>query len=230
MIEAMIDPVETRCRRAKALMYRKPICKDLSLLSISETLEEISEFTDNITWAFEDEKILNALNQNDDDEQEFRMMFADLGADAERMLNDIQEKYIPECFDIFFPAMDGDNELLGFDTYEQDYFTIEYPEMAVKYAKKQLSYLTKDQLIEAAGCCFRLYQSYMGLFNRYHNLRAALEILRDENQRHLEEVERISELYNEANEETHGQFYNWDPSVKRLQAACDRLPSSAWVM
>lgn len=119
----MIDAMETKRQKAKLLRYKKPIVKDLNLQSIYKELWDIQEECENVHWYFEtdDETLINALDGNEDEAFEFKMMFGDLCAECEKMLEDLQEEWVPECFDKFFVTIgagEGYGGLLGFDTYE----------------------------------------------------------------------------------------------------------------
>ena len=122
-----VNVEETKRIKAKNMRYKKPIAKDLNLQTINEELWEIQEECENVHWFCDtdEETLINALDGNEDEAYEFKMLFADLCAECEQMSNDLQEEWIPECFDIFFVAV-GAGEvyggLLGYDNYEGDYF------------------------------------------------------------------------------------------------------------
>lgn len=90
----------------------------------------------------EKHSLLNALIGDEDEAYEFRMMFADLCAECDRMESDLKEEWVPECFDIFFVsagAADDFGGLLGFDSYEQDYFGISpYESFCGRRSKKEI--------------------------------------------------------------------------------------------
>ena len=48
-------------------------------------------------------------------------------------------------------------------------------------AKKKLKQITKDELISAMRQCLKVYSVYIGSKNRYDSLKAAIDILRDDN-------------------------------------------------
>ena len=209
----MVDAEETRRYKARQLRYKKPIVKDLNLDSIKQELWDIQEECNNVHWYFEedDETLINALDGDDDEAREFRMMFSDLCGECERMSEDLEVEWVPECFDRFFVAMGAGRDfggILGFDSYEQDYFGLLCSdEVAESESRKTLKQMTKDDLIKAAGYCFRIYQSYIALRYRYDCLKAAMDILRDQNTAYLQMVKRIGELYEKAETETEG--FRW---------------------
>ena len=114
-----------KINKARSLRYKKPISKNLNLYYIQQDLWDIQEECESIRWYTDSEdgedSLINALEGNEDEAYEFKMAFADLCAECERMFEDLQEEWVPECFDIFFVAA-GVGDYLGWDTYEGDYF------------------------------------------------------------------------------------------------------------
>ena len=209
----MINAEDTKRIKAKELRYKRPIVKDLNLESIVQNLWDIQEECDNIRWYCDtdEETLINALDGDEDQAFEFKMMFSDLCAECERMCRDLEEEWVPEYFDIFFVVMGAGQNfggILGFDIYEQDYFGIDCLDaFAEEEGKKILKRLTKDNLIAAARQCFCIYQSYIALRYRYDCLKASMDILRDKNTGYLQMVKQIEDLYEKANRETCG--FEW---------------------
>lgn len=234
-MEDNLDADETKRIKAMNLRYKKPIAKGLTLDAIREALREIMDAcTDVQYYAEEDEEtLINALDGDEDDAFEFKMMFADLTAECGRMDEDLREAYIPEYFDLFFAAVNKGGEMLGFDAYEHDYFGLGSfeGELANEEAAKKMKRLTKDQLIEAAQVCFRVYQSYIGLQHRYDCIKAALDILRDENTGYLQMVRQIEEAYVKADAETEGfrRDFSRGTALKEFECLIDNMPREAWV-
>lgn len=191
----IVDTEETKREKAKQLRYKKPIAKGLNLLSIKDALDDISEACYDVQYYIDgdDDTLLNALDGDEDDAYEFKVMFSDLCAECEEMQEDLRNEYLPEYFDLFFAAVCRDQELMGYDVYEHDYYGLSSFEsnLANREAVKKMKILTKDQLIEAAQCCFGVYQAYIGLQHRYDCIKAALDILRDENTGYLKMVKRL---------------------------------------
>lgn len=231
----MIDAMETKRQKAKLLRYKKPIVKNLNLQSIYEELWDIQEECENVHWYFEtnDETLINALDGNEDEAFEFKMMFGDLCAECEKMLEDLQEEWVPKCFDKFFViigAGEGYGGLLGFDTYEQDYFGLDCTDAFTEDEnKKALKQLTKDNLIAAARQCFRVYQSFIALRHRYDCLKAAMDILKDQNTGYLQMVQQINEIYEKAEKESSGFRNPWCKEVVQLDRFLNNLPQDAWL-
>ena len=231
----MANAEETRRYKARNLRYKKPIAKDLNLDGIKEALWDISEACYDVQYYVDgdEETLLNALDGDEDDAYEFKMMFSDLVAECDQMQEDLRNEYIPEYFDLFFAAINRGGDMLGYDTYEHDYYGLSRyeSEWANKEAVKKMKSLTKDQIIEAMQVCFGVYQAYIGLQHRYDCIKAALDILRDENTGYLKMVRQIEELYEKANEETEG--FKWEyggcPVLKEFNRILDNMPQEAWI-
>lgn len=228
----MVNSKETKKHKAKQLRYKKPIAKDLNLDKINEDLWDIQETCEEIRWYTDSEdgedSLINALDGDGDEAFEFKMAFADLCAECERMQEDLQEEWVPECFDIFFVTA-GAGDLLGWDSYEQDYFGIDCTESwAENEAKKKLKQMTKDELIASARQCFRVYQAYIGLKNRYDSMIAAIDILRDQNTGYLQVVKEIERLYETVSED-HWTRNEYSEESREWKRYTDALPQEAWI-
>ena len=226
----MAEPEETRRQKARSLRYRKAITKDINLDRIKEDLWEIQEECDNVKYFFEDdETLLNALDGNEDEAFEFKMMFGDLCAECEQMQEDLAFEYIPEHFDDFFTAISKGESLLGWDSFEGDYMGLvgTYEEEdARSEARKRMSRLTKEQILDCAQRCFRIFRAYMGLRHRYDCLKSAMDILRDENTEYLQVVTQINEVYEKANADG---MYSFRESYWKLEQLATQMPDMAWL-
>lgn len=234
MTNKEVDADETKRQKARSLRYRKAIAKDINFDRIQEDLWEIQEECDNVRYYFEedDETLLNALDGDEDEESEFRMMFCDLSAECEQMQEDLQTEYVPDCFDDFFVAVGKGEELLGWDSYEGDYFGLGYAweeKEAQKESRKRLLRLTKEQIIEAAQDCFSVFRAYIGLRHRYDCLKSAMDILKDENTGYRQMVRQINEAYEKAERDTHGFRYDWGESAEEFDGLISSMPDMAWI-
>ncbi len=226
---------ETKRFKARQLRYKKPIVKDLNLYSIKEELWDIREECGTVKWYFDtdEDTLINALDGDEDEAYEFKMMFGDLCAECEQMYMDLEEEWVPECFDKFFVAVGAGEDfggLLGYDSYEHDYFGISGPDIwAENESKKALKRMTKDELIMAARHCFRVYQSFIALRYRYDCLKAAMDILRDQNTGYLQMVKQIEKVYEKAEKASSGFRYQSVKEVKELDRILENMPQEAWV-
>lgn len=227
---------ETKRRKAENLRYKKPIVKNLNLDSITEDLWDIQEECEGIRWYTDSEdgedSLINALDGDEDEAYEFKMAFADLCAECDKMREDLEEEWVPECFDIFFVAAGAGSScggLLGWDSFEQDYFGIGCDEsFAEDEAKKKLKQLTKDDMIAAVRQCFRIFHAYIGLRNRYDSLKAAIDILRDQNTGYLQTVKEIERLYGEMDKDYWSRD-EWSKASIEWKRYTDALPQEAWI-
>ena len=157
------------------------------------------------------------------------MAFADLCAECERMQCDLQEEWIPECFDILFVAAETSDMyggLFGWDDYEGDYLGIDIKSsFAEDEAKKKLMRMTKNDLIAAVRQCLKIYHAYIGLQNRYDNLKAAIDILRDQNTGFLQVVQEIERLYEDAAD----HWSEYSKAAIEWKRYTDALPPEAWI-
>ena len=232
----MIDKEDLKIQKARQLRYKKPIVKNLNLDTITEDLWEIQSECEDVRWYTDSEdgtdSLINALDGDDDEVYEFKMAFGDLCAECEQMRMDLEEEWVPECFDIFFVAA-GAAELygglLGYDSYEQDYFGLSCTDaFAEDEVKKKLKQMTKDDMIAAARQCFKVYQSYIGLRNRYDSLKAAIDILRDKNTGVLQVVKEIEKLY-EAASKIQGIYAEYSEEWRAFERYTNMLPAETWL-
>lgn len=148
---------------------------------------------------------------------------------SRQVYEDLRQEYIPECFDSFFVAVAKDEGMIGWDSYEQDYYVLSSFEsdLAAKEAGKRLERLTKAQLIEAAGQCFKIFSSYVALRHRYDCLKAAIDILHDKNTGYIQMVKRIEELYTAAEQ---GNLEIWSSeAAKEFDRLLVCMPQEAWI-
>lgn len=231
-----MESKEMKKEKARNLRFKKPIVKDLNLDKITEGLWEIQGVCEEIRWYTDsddgEDSLINALDGEEDEAYEFKMAFADLCAECERMQVDLQEEWVPECFDIFFVtsgAGESFGGMLGWDSYEGDYFGIDGMDVfAEDEARKKLKRLSKDELITAARQCFKVYQAYIGLRNRYDSLKAAIDILRDQNTGFLQIIKEIEKLYEQAAEHQ-GLYAEYSKEWKEFERYTDALPPEAWI-
>lgn len=239
-IEFIKSAEETKRKKALNLRYKKPIVKNLNYEHIVNDLWDMQEKCEEIRWYTDSEdgedSLINALDGDEDEAFEFRMAFADLCAECDKMEEDLSENepILPECFDIFFVAVGAGETyggLLGFDTYEGDYFGLgDFSDgYAEDEAKKKLKRATKDEIISAARQCFRIYNAYIGLRTRYDRLDAAIDILRDQNTGILQTVKEIDRMYEEASKDDWSRN-EWDKASREWKRYTDILPEEAWVM
>lgn len=218
---------------ARNLRYRKAIVKDLNYDTMVENLWNISEECTEVQYYMDtdSETLVNALNGDEDAAYEFTMMFAELSAECERMITDLNDCYVSEYFNEFFVAVGGGdvaNGLLGWDVYEQDYYGIDifYNEDAVECAKKKLKRLTKSELLLCAQNCMKILFAYIGLQHRYDCLKACMDILKEQNTGHLKLVKQIDQVYEQAEAV---DFYHCENSTIMFEKLIENMPQEVWL-
>ena len=98
---------QTKSERARQLRYKRPALASMGYSDILDELYEIQEACDNVHWFMDsdDETLLNALDDDEEAEYEFRMAFADLEAKAEGLQGALAEQgnlYWDEDFERMF--------------------------------------------------------------------------------------------------------------------------------
>ena len=83
-------------------------------------------------------------------------------------------------------------------------------------------------MIAAMRQCFKVYQAYIGLRNRYDSLKAAIDILRDQNTGVLQTVKEIEKLYEQAQTQQ-GMWAEYSKEWKEFERCTDALPQEAWI-
>lgn len=226
----MVDAEEIKREKAKRLRLRKPIVRNINIDYITQDLWDIQEECEDIRWYTDSEdgsdSLVNALDGDEDEAYEFKMAFADLCASCDQMIEDLQLEYVPECFDLFFVAIGADDGgLLGWDSFEQDYFGIGATDHWIQgKCGQKLKTMTKDQLIVAAGQCFKVYHAYLGIRHRYDCLKAAIDILKGQNTGVLQTVREIEMMYNAAAESA-----EWSKENLAWERYTKALPQEAWI-
>lgn len=224
-----------RAQKAKQLRYKKAMVNGLSYWQIRNSLEDMTEECDDVSyWTGGDlETLIDALDGDCEDAQQFQFDFAQLSSDMARMWEDLQEIDEPERFDDILVVSGIGNkpgyEVLGYDVVEEDYFGInpfQY-EWAESESKKRLERLTKRQLMEQMAQTLCIVLSFSALQSRYQDLKAAMDILRAQNKEYLDGVKKLNELYD--NIPWDDRFVEYSKEMDILNAIIERLPQEAFL-
>lgn len=193
-----------KAEKAKAMMYKKAALAELNIETIVNELEEICVDCDEVEYFMSDEEsLIDALDGDEETEYEFKMMFCDLAAESEHLFDTLNENYITEHFNDLFVGIMSKGfdcyEIVGFDSYEEDYFHLSSFETnwAKNESAKRLKRLTKDELLSVCGQCFGIAMSYINVKFKYDHLKATFDILKGENGAILKAVKEIERLYND---------------------------------
>lgn len=222
---------EARRRKAKELRFKKPICSTLNLSQIQEDLCEMQSTCEDVRWFMDDDRnLVDAMDGDEDEAFEFKVAFSDLAAELEQFQGDLEDAFVPECFDDLFPATGAGayDGLMGYDSYESDYFGLEpyQYEWAQQESEKRICRMTKKELLEATGACLKVVVQYLAVKYRYECLESSLKILQGRNAELLKLFTAIGEQYEKAEE-----FFKWEyhEEVRKLDRMIDMVPQEYWI-
>ena len=221
----------TKAERSRNLRYKKPMLADLGYQSMLETLLEIQENCSDIKWATEEDNgtLLNALDDNEDDEFEFKMSFAMLEAECENLYYLLTDHCIAEYFDTCTVALIGNRfNTVGFDGYEEDYYSLTYYERGLAYteAGKRIMRMTKSEMLSTIGQCLGIILSFQNVLVKYDYLKATMDNLKDEKHCVLKIIKEIESAYEDANKD---EFCWREKSTKRFDRLVESLPEKFWI-
>ena len=155
------------------------------------------------------------------------MRFSDLTYRCDRLREALFENEVNEHFDDFFVGLLGRAyEVVGFDSFEEDYFhlTMYENQFANETSKKRLMSMTKEQLIATAGQCVGTFVAFLDVRTEYDCLKSTLDILRDERAEVMKSVKHISEAWEKVRENPYD-----GEAARHYEALLERLPDVAWV-
>lgn len=241
----MTKAEEKRREKARQMRYRKPVVLEFHWDGIQQQLQEIEEECAEVHWYCDSDDgwdtLLNALDGDQDDAWEFKIAFAELEGECELMRMDMDQAVdwdatLEEHFDMFFAGIGADKVgggMLGFDTYEGDYYGLEpgyESRKAEEHAAEQLKRLTKDQLLRLMGQAFRVAVQFLALRSRYADLKATMDILWEQNTALLKQVKAIEDLYDATEAEGFSKYdFRRSENEKALDRLLNALPERAWI-
>lgn len=210
---------------ARDLRYKKPMLEQLNYNGICDVLWDIQSKCEELLYIDQSDRdlLLNAMDGDEDEVEEFRMTFADISANCERLIGVISDAYIEENFDAFLVTANGGfYKTVGYDSYEEDYFAlIGYePELAQSEAAKRIMRLTKQEIVSLARTVFGVIAAYTDLVQHYDKLEAVYNLVKGENAELLSAVKRIDEAY---------ERYIETQDVSAYDNVLYRLPDRAWL-
>lgn len=223
--------VNAKAIKAKAMMYKRPALASMGYDAMISELCEIQEACEDVKWYMEqgDDTLLNALGDDEEAEWEFRMAFTDLDGKAYQLIERLQEDLIREDYDDCTVALIGNRyQSVGYDSYEEDYFhlTSYEAELAQTEAGKRLMRHTKAEMISTFGQCLGTLIAFLDLRQQYDYLKAAMDVLRDENTSLLKLIKEIDAAYDAAEEVG---FNSWYAEARRFDQLVRELPERMWL-
>ncbi len=223
--------IESRAIRSRNLRYRKPALADMGLENIRDKLVEISDDCQEISWYMtDDDLILNALDGDEEEEFEFKMMFSMLSAETDQllgMLNDYSfdaDEYFDDCT---VGLLGNIFNTVGYDDYEEDYFSLTNydQELAYTTSGKKLMRLKKEDMIATIGRCVGILLSFNNVQMKYEYLKATFDILKGENNSILKTIKEIESAYEAACDD----LFSRTSECKKFDALLKTLPEKFWV-
>ncbi len=209
---------------ARARRFKKPAVKGLTLDEIQEVLNDISQASEEIAYASQDEQVLEDALGSEDEIEEFKTAFSMLSGDAQELGEDLYNGYaVPEDFDDWLVMLKS-GRIQGFDEYEGDYFGLDSfeSEWAVKESTKRLMRHTKREMVDSAQMVMKIAICFISLKSRFDDLKCTLDILRDKNEGVLELSKAIEREYEKAEQN------GWS-GTRKLDELLEQLPGECWV-
>ena len=224
---------EERCRR---LRYKRPALMELGFSAIMNGLEEISECSAEVHWAFDDdETLVNAFDGNEEEAYEFRWAFTDLEAEAERLMGAIEDSVGwgeegQRRFDDMSVALIGNVcDMVGYDGYEFDWLSLTgyEAELAQSDAGKRVMRMTKPEMLSSIGQVMGIILSYQAVRLRFDYLQATVDIFRDENMSVLRLIKELEELYGRIFDDS-GTYGQNQKALGEFERRVGELPERYW--
>jgi len=217
-----------RAYKAKQMRYKKAAMQIYNIEQITDELYNISNECDEIRYFMsDDETLTSALNVDDEEAYEFRMLFMDLSAKCEKLDGILREEYVSEHFDDFLVGMLGNRfNTIGYDGYEEDYYNLTRyeSELAQSESGKRALRLTKEQLLSTCGHCLGIVISFLDVRHSFDYLKASFDILKENNTSILKVIKDIEALYEKAVDDG---FYG--ENKKLFNAYIEGLPDEVWL-
>lgn len=201
----MNQRVLSKAERSRALRYKRPALSSMGYEVIDAELEEMGEACLDVRYFLDSDKggdLLDSVLGDDEESWEFRMAFCDLSAKIDQLRDALYENLNDrEEFDDCTVALIGNRyDLVGYDGYEEDYYSLtSYErELAETEAGKRLMRKTKAEMISTIGQCFGALLAYYDIRQQYDYLKATMDIIRDENASLLNSIKAIDSAYERA--------------------------------
>ena len=225
--------MQIRKEKAKKLRYKRAILRDMNLYAIKDWAYEAS--SECYEYAYADmnnyEELVNTFDGDTDEASAYQLAFSSLENDISGFMDDLEGKWVPECFDDMILGICGeyDSPMVGYDDFEGDYFGLGEMwerECALSEANARLMKMKKTELIEAAGQVIRIALSYMALRHRADDLETAAEIVRGMNNGLIRDVQAVNKMYEEWAD---AEWRTKEEKEAALDRAVLALTEEAWV-
>ncbi len=222
---------EIKRNKARNLRYKKSALAELDFDTIHDHLEEMMLNADELRYVLNSEGIeslVEAMDGDTDEAMEFQMLFSDLSARTERLLEEM-DYLTPETFhDCSVALMGREEHVVGWDSWEEDYYPLNTTEegWAEVESSKRLLRMTKEKLISNVAQVSTFLLRYMEMKQQGDYLKATLDILCGKNKAVLDSIAKVDELYQEA--EKVG-FAEGKQATKKFDLSLHALPDRVWI-
>lgn len=228
--ERWIRTKNGRAYKAKQLRYKKAALRTLNMEDISDELYAINSECDEIRYFMsDDDTLLDAMDGDDDEAYEFKMLFSDLSGKCEQLYEAIHDNYVNEHFNDFMVGILGNRyNCIGYDGFMEDYYALTGYEgdMAQNESGKRIMRLTKEETLSVAGQCFGIAISFLDVRHSYDYLKSSFCILKETNISILQVIKDIEVMYEKAAAD---EFYLSSESTKQFDYLVACLPDEVWL-
>lgn len=226
----------TRQEKARALRYKHGALRSLGAAFLYDRIYEIEEACADVRYYIEDEStLLDALDGDEDEAWEFKMMFADLSGDAANLRSAVDDwGFDEQDYDDVTVAMIGSHyEIIGYDAVEMDYFSLLNgweQEASQEEARKRLMTKTKSDLLDTIQKSWCIFLAFFDLDQRYQHLKATMDILRGDNTALLAVIRDIEKKYEDIFSNRTESYHAIDRKAEReFDRMTEALPDRIWM-
>lgn len=225
--------MESISERSRKLRYKRPALSSMGWEAIHGELENINEACDEVRYridADDGETLINALDGDSDQADEFKMMFCDMSSRCEQLYSALDDccEDTEEYDDCTVALIGNQYRVVGYDTYEEDYYALASydSELAQTESGKRIMRKTKAEMISTIGQCVGIMLAFYDLRQQYDYLKATMDIIRDENTSYLQSIAEINELYEAAAAEG---FCPYRGAGEKFEKLLDATPERMWI-
>lgn len=220
--------INSKAERSKALRYKKPALAELGYETICDELYAIEDECAGVRWVMDSDvdTLTNALDGDEDEAFEFRMMFSELASECYQLRSALDE-YEEQHFDDCSSALLGNIfDMVGYDGYQEDYYSLTGYErgLAQTEAGKRIMRMTKSEMLSEIGRTIGIILSFQNVQYKYDYLRATMDILNGENTSFLQVIKDIEAAYDKMNED--GLY---SEASRRFDGLIEDLPDKIWI-
>ena len=199
-------------------LTRRPLVKGLNLDDIIQEMYAMQSECSDVAYAIDNDEVIEDALGGEEEAYEFRIAFVDLDHSLIELQDALMEEWVPECYDIFLPAIRAGEITFAYEEDEDDFapLTSWQQEWQASECRDKLKRMTKDQLIEACAQCMSVLRMYLALRYRYDCLKGALDIIRGINRGIIDTVNQINDAHDKGE-------YN------KIDRLAQDLPCEVWV-